>query len=64
MYPEVKYDGGLFCSLKRDVTLSDQDELYPPGTRIEHVDPVSKVTRLGTVMDIPMDPSLPDEKKA
>ena len=29
MYSEVKYDGGLFCSLKRDVTLSDQDEAYP-----------------------------------
>ena len=63
MYSEIKYDGGLFCSLKRDVTLSDQDEAYPPGTRVEHLDPVTKVTRSGTVMDIPMDPTVPDSEK-
>jgi hypothetical protein len=30
---------------------------YPPGTRVKEVDPTSRSTCLGTVMDIPFDPS-------
>ena len=34
LYPSLKYDGGLFCHLKRDEPPA-QDEAYPPGTRVE-----------------------------
>ncbi len=29
-------------------------ELYPPGTRVEHIDPTSHMLLAGTVMDIPI----------
>jgi len=48
----LKYDGGLFCSLYCDENPQVQ-ELYPPGTRVECIDPSSKILLAGTVMDIP-----------
>ena len=55
MYPSITYDGGLFCSLLRD-DKPQMEEPYPPGTRVEDLDPSTRVLRAGTVMDIPMDP--------
>ena len=52
VYPTIKYDGGLFCSLLRDENPA-MEEPYPPGTRIEDVDALTKVTQSGTVMDVP-----------
>jgi hypothetical protein len=34
VYPTLRYDGGLFCSLLRDENVP-MEELYPPGTRVE-----------------------------
>jgi hypothetical protein len=34
VYPDVKYDGGLFCSLLLDDN-SLMEEKYPSGTRVE-----------------------------
>jgi hypothetical protein len=62
VYPTLKYDGGLFCHLYRDGAPS-QDKPYPPGTRIERFHPQFKVMRSGTVMDIPPDPTEPDNSK-
>ncbi|KAL7525865.1 hypothetical protein ACHAWF_001539, partial [Thalassiosira exigua] len=56
MYPSITYDGGLFCSLLRDDN-PQVEEPYPPGTRVEDLDPSTRVLRAGTVMDIPMDPN-------
>ena len=63
VYSNIKYDGGLFCALKRDESPS-QDEEFPPGTRVEQQHPTTKVLRSGTVVDIPLDPSQPDESKS
>ena len=52
VYRDVKYDGGLFCSLLRDDNPA-VEELYPPGTRVERIDPASHMLLAGTVMDIP-----------
>ncbi len=41
VYPDLRYDGGLFCSLVNDGSAS-MEELYPPGTRVEQIDPTSK----------------------
>jgi hypothetical protein len=56
VYPTIKYNGGLIVSLHWDDT-TVISEPYPPGTRVEDVDPVSSFTRTGTVMDIPFDSS-------
>ena len=53
VYPSIKYDGGLFCSLLRDDNPA-MEEPFPPGTRVEDVDSYSNVTKSGTVMDVPM----------
>jgi len=53
VYPDLRYDGGLFCSLVRDGG-APMEELYPPGTRVERLDPTSKLLLAGTVMDIPL----------
>ena len=53
VYPTVKYDGGLFVSLVRD-DLPMFEEKYPPGTRVERLDPSSNMLLAGTVMDIPL----------
>jgi hypothetical protein len=38
VYPSLKYDGGLFCSLLWDKNVPTE-EPFPPGTRVEHLDP-------------------------
>ena len=53
VYPTVKYDGSLFVSLLHDVNPS-YEEMYPPGTRVERVDPESNMLLARTVMDIPL----------
>jgi hypothetical protein len=58
VYPDLKYDGGLFCYLYCDEN-PPIEELYPSGTRVEHIDPSSKMLLAGTVMDIPSIPTLP-----
>jgi hypothetical protein len=37
VYPDMKYDGGLFCLLLPDENPSFEEK-YPPGTRVECVD--------------------------
>ena len=58
VYPTIIYDGGLFVSLHRgDVPAIS--EPYPPGTRVEEPSSsVDSISRSGTVVDIPMDPTL------
>jgi hypothetical protein len=53
VYPSLKYDGGLFCSLfcNKNVPV---EELYPPGTWVEPMDPAINMLLAGTVMDIPL----------
>ena len=51
-YPSIKYDGGLFVSLLRDDN-PQFEEKYPPGTRVERLDPTTGTLVSGTVMDIP-----------
>jgi hypothetical protein len=58
VYRDLKYDGGLFCSLYRDDNPSIE-ELYPPGTRVERIDPTSHMLLAGTVMDIPISDAYP-----
>ncbi len=53
VYPDVKYNGGLFCSLVRDNNLT-MEEKYLPGTRVERMDPSMHMLLAGTVMDIPI----------
>ncbi len=57
VYPTILYDGGLFVSLHQDDTPSIS-EPYPPGIRIEENNANSNVLRSGTVMDIPLDPTM------
>ncbi len=52
VYPDMKYDCGLFCLLLRDDNPSFEEK-YPPGTRVERVDPATIMLLAGTVMDIP-----------
>ena len=63
IYSNIKYDGGLFCSLYRDDT-PRQDKEFPPGTRVEQPHPVTQVPRSGTVVDVPLDSPQPDEDKS
>jgi hypothetical protein len=51
VYPDLRYDGGLFCSLVCDGS-APTEELYPPGTRVERIDPTTMSLMAGTVMDI------------
>ena len=53
VYRDLKYNGGLFCSLYRDDN-PPIEELYPPGTQVERLDPTSNMLLAGTVMDIPL----------
>jgi hypothetical protein len=53
VYPDGRYDGGLFCSLLHDNDPS-MEEKYPPGTRVERMDPSTNILVAGTVMDIPI----------
>jgi hypothetical protein len=52
VYLDIKYDGGLFCSLLHNEN-PHTEEKYPPGTRIEKVNLSSNMLLSGTVMDIP-----------
>jgi hypothetical protein len=52
-YPSLKYDGGLFCSLFQDENLP-VEEVYPPGMRVEQLDPATNMLLAGTVVDIPL----------
>jgi hypothetical protein len=58
VYRDLKYDGGLFCSLYRDNN-PPIEELYPSGTRVERIDPTSNMLLAGTVMDIPLSDDSP-----
>ena len=53
VYPDLHYDGGLFCSLVCDGS-APMEELYPPGMRVERINPTSQLLIAGTVMDIPL----------
>jgi hypothetical protein len=59
IYPNIKYDGSLFCYLLHDEN-PHMKEKYPLGTRIEPVDPSSNMLLSGTVMDIPFPPTSTD----
>jgi hypothetical protein len=52
VYPDIKYDGSLFCYLLHDKN-PHMEEKYPPGTRIEQIDPSTNMLLSGMVMDIP-----------
>jgi hypothetical protein len=51
VYSDIKYDGGLFCSLHCDNNPSFKEK-YPPGTRVKRIDPSSNMCIAGTVMDV------------
>jgi hypothetical protein len=53
VYPSLKYDGGLFCSLFYDENVP-VEELYPPHTWVIRIDPAMNMLLAGTVMDIPL----------
>jgi hypothetical protein len=53
VYPSPTYDGSLFCLLYRDDN-SLMEERYPPGTRVEQIDPTTHMLLAGTVMVIPL----------
>jgi hypothetical protein len=53
VYPSLNYDGGLFCSLFWDENVP-VEEVYPPGTRVERLDPATNMLLAGTIMDIPL----------
>jgi hypothetical protein len=53
VYPTLKYDGSLFCSLYHDKNIPTE-VLYPPGTWVERIDPTTNILLAGTVMDIPL----------
>jgi hypothetical protein len=61
MYPTLTYDGGLFVNLLRDSN-PPYEEKYPPGTRVERIDPSMSMLLAGTVMDIPF-PSPDDQSQ-
>ncbi len=58
VYPTIIYNGGLFVSLHRGASPSISKP-YPPGTRIEEAHSGNDdIPRSGTVVNIPMDPSI------
>jgi hypothetical protein len=52
VYPDMKYNGGLFCLLVRDD--NPTMEKYLPGTRVKRMDPSMHMLLASTVMDIPI----------
>jgi hypothetical protein len=52
VYPSIKYDGGLYVSLLCNDN-PQFEEKYPPGTRVERIDPGTNMLISGTFMDIP-----------
>jgi hypothetical protein len=59
VYPTLKYDRGLFCSLLQDDNPTFEEK-YPPRMRVERIDPSTNKLLAGTVMDIPF-PASPSE---
>jgi hypothetical protein len=53
VYPQLKYDGKLFCSLLCGKNPA-MEESYPPGTRVKQFNPDTKMLLAGMVMDIPL----------
>jgi hypothetical protein len=53
VYPSLKYDGGLFCSLFWDENVP-VEELYPPCMQVKRLDPATNMLLVGMVMDIPL----------
>ena len=53
VYPDLCYDGGMFCSLVCDDSAL-MEELYPSSTQVERFDPTTKLLVAGTMMDIPL----------
>jgi hypothetical protein len=51
-YPSIKYDGGLFVNLLRDDN-PQFEEQYPPGTRVERIDPSTNMLLSGAVWTFP-----------
>jgi hypothetical protein len=58
VYPTLQYDGDLFCSLLCG-DIPPFEEKYPPGMRVEHINPEMNKLLAGTFMDIHflLDPS-------
>jgi hypothetical protein len=52
VYRDIKYDGGLFCSLLHDDNLP-MEEKYPTGTWVECLNPSTEMLLAGTVMGVP-----------
>jgi hypothetical protein len=63
MYPDIKYDGNLFCYLLQDDT-PPMEEKYPPGTQVEHLDLSTKILLAGTVVDILLSGIVPESSDA
>jgi hypothetical protein len=59
VYPTLIYNRGLFCSLLRDNNPTFEEK-YPPGMRVERIDPSTNKLVAGTFMDIPF-PVSPSE---
>jgi hypothetical protein len=57
VYLTLKYDGSLFCSLYHDNN-APTEEYYPPGKRVEWIDPTTNILPAGTAMDIPQSTAL------
>jgi hypothetical protein len=51
-YPDIKYDGGLFCTLLCEDN-PQFEEKYPPRTCVECMDPTSNMLLSDTLMNIP-----------
>jgi hypothetical protein len=50
--PTLKYNNGLFCSLRRGNNPSFEEK-DPPGMRVERINPFTNLLLAGTVMNIP-----------
>ncbi len=57
VYRNIKYDGGLICTLVCNDNLPIEEK-YPPGTRVDHLNPSTKMLLAGTIMDIPFSDDL------
>jgi hypothetical protein len=53
VYPDMKYDGGLFCLLLSDDNPSFEEK-YPSGIRVDCIDQATNMLLADTVMDIPI----------
>jgi hypothetical protein len=53
VYPQLQYNGGLFCYIFQDKNPT-MEEAYPPGTRVERFDSTTNLLLAGTIMDLPL----------